>query len=567
MKSPYKINIDRPKVSSEEIFTHRDFRVVQSEYDKARNSSFFKKKKNTWLYLGLLLLFFVAAGWLTFSLVNFKMLGEIESKSSSLPVTVPTPSESTVSTDSLITESVFKITPPLENVDVSFATYSVNTLEGRKIIHDGWSYIQVPSEAFLNAEGQIVEGTVEVQYREFQDAADVFLAGIPVTYDSLGQQYFWQSAGMVELKAFYQGEEVFPNPERPITIELASTEGGKDYNLYHFDTKGWSYKGKDEVKKVRKTISEATGGTIPVKRAQAIKRVETRIDNIKIQLKQINLQMDSLKVTVPKAPKQAEKGKHLFNIDVYNGDFPELEVYKNVLFQIGDENEDFKPNLYNVNWDEAYITERVKDLNYNLQLRHRRKKYSFVVYPVLAGRDYEEAMKEYGGKYKTYQNEYAKSMSNEKALHESLEQERERLLKLQKTAYIQNSVQEQLYRTFKVEKFGLWNVNQPSKVAKQTISATFMDGEGSPIKIEQVHLAELDNNALYIFQPSTYEYFSYNPEARNVIWSVDNEGSMWVYWPTYFEYIPQDQPSFEFIMEKVDQRFENAEEVKAFLGF
>ncbi|HRD40305.1 MAG TPA: hypothetical protein PLC65_16880, partial [Bacteroidia bacterium] len=79
------------------------------------------------------------------------------------------------------------------------------------------SKIKVPQNAFVNKAGPDIIGDVEIQYREMHDQADIIASGIPMTYDSAGTKYHFESAGMFDIKASQNGEQVFLKHGKQIT--------------------------------------------------------------------------------------------------------------------------------------------------------------------------------------------------------------------------------------------------------------------------------------------------------------------------------------------------------------
>lgn len=101
--------------------------------------------------------------------------------------------------------------------------------------------IRIPENAFVTKDGKAVTGKVDFAVEEFKNATDIFLSGIPMTYDSAGVSYTFSSAGMMELRAYSQGEELELAPNTQLDIKMTSDQEGK-YNLYSLDdsTGAWS---------------------------------------------------------------------------------------------------------------------------------------------------------------------------------------------------------------------------------------------------------------------------------------------------------------------------------------
>ncbi len=137
-----------------------------------------------------------------------------------------------------------EVDPPIKSMQIPSENYSVVGNEATELEYDN-SKIIIPENAFLDKEGNVVNGTVDIEYREFHDPVDIILSGIPMGYDTADIKGTLESAGMFEFRASSQGEEVFPNPDAIINVELESKQLRDGYNRYKFneDSGNWEYEG------------------------------------------------------------------------------------------------------------------------------------------------------------------------------------------------------------------------------------------------------------------------------------------------------------------------------------
>jgi len=108
------------------------------------------------------------------------------------------------------------INPPIKTLKPTYQEQSVDANKGGTYIYENGSTVVVPPSAFINGQGGLVEGSVEIKYREFHDYVDFFISGIPMDYDSMGTRYQLESAGMVEIYAEQNGERLKMNPSTSI---------------------------------------------------------------------------------------------------------------------------------------------------------------------------------------------------------------------------------------------------------------------------------------------------------------------------------------------------------------
>ncbi|MCH2234097.1 MAG: hypothetical protein MK078_07580 [Crocinitomicaceae bacterium] len=142
-----------------------------------------------------------------------------------------------------------RIRPWKENYNETFDT-TINAENGGTIVMESGSFVDIPKDAFLDESGTKVEGDVDIQIDEFIDPFDFLDSGIPMI-TSINEEEIspFQSAGMIDFKAFQNGIELKPNPENLIQIGIASKSIG-DYPLYSFDEgSGWNQEA-DTTKKL-----------------------------------------------------------------------------------------------------------------------------------------------------------------------------------------------------------------------------------------------------------------------------------------------------------------------------
>lgn len=140
------------------------------------------------------------------------------------------------------------ITPPLgvEYVPVEYQIIdpneeaTVNLISGTKIYF--------PVKALQNSDGTICTDYVCIQVSEFRNPVDFFLSGIPMNYDSAGTSYTFESAGMIDIKAWTYNGKVSIAEGKSVRVSMPSNNSDR-FNIYQFDTveNKWNYKSNDEM--------------------------------------------------------------------------------------------------------------------------------------------------------------------------------------------------------------------------------------------------------------------------------------------------------------------------------
>lgn len=571
----YKVNINRPKLSPQEIARYRNFSGVMARYSKT-GKPFFRKP---WFYGNVFIAVFAVAVILIY--LDKPQQNETAQEKSVDSATV----NNTASAPAAF------VNPPLQDINVNYASYIINNKKGGELAYNK-SKIIIPPNALVDENNNLVEGDVELRYREFHDVVDFFVSGIPMTYDSAGNTYHFDSAGMMEILAYKDGKPVFIHPDKKIEIRMASNYPGSQYNLYYLDTaaKNWECRGKDDV-------VEGVQKTQPISSVPAIKDTIASEESIEQKPVMVQMRKDCEKVkneiaeiskTKPVEPKKLNKKKYTFNIEVDPKEFPELALYKNVQFEVGEENKNFSSKMYKTTWESAALSEKEKGISYNLSLTKGSEKHSFVVYPVFEGKSYEDAMKTFKGKFEQYQVKLQERQEQERKLREEyeakLKQMKEEAAARQKQYEEQMKrwkeeqasrekvakTEDEVLRVFYANRFGVYNCDSPQMYPKgEMIAAEFSNKDGARINTSRVYLAEKNRNAMFTYYAgsgSAYERFKYNPSAKNMCWTITLDNKLAVYNYEDFAAIPKNPGQHNFRMKLSEHEFKSLEELKSFLN-
>ena len=158
------------------------------------------------------------------------------------------------------------ITPPVEAADLSFKKFTINTDSTVIIESQTGSQIKIQPGTFILKNGQPIKGNVDFKFREFHNAYDILRSGIPMSSNQ-ERKDFLQSAGMIELHAYQNNEELNISPDKNIDIQLASYKTSEGYSLYYLDNNiNWQTRDSFESKvNVRKQDKLNKLDNIPIK--------------------------------------------------------------------------------------------------------------------------------------------------------------------------------------------------------------------------------------------------------------------------------------------------------------
>jgi hypothetical protein len=364
------------------------------------------------------------------------------------------------------TEKKSAIKPPLTWANLPYEKFEFDATIGDTIFTQNGSIIVFPANALLHNNGEIVKGKVEIKSREFNDALDYSIAGIPMGYDSAGIKYTFISSGMIDINAFQNGVALQVNPNAKPTLNLVSTNREKNTNLYKLDTVTgvWANKGKDILinigKENNKTDSTQASVMFYPPRPKGI---------LDTTGKASDFFYNEEAIVKPLAPQKPSNKNPIINIEFVPGSFKELAIYDGLKFEVirrFSESNNFpsaptpqKPSVQKpkipkpdqdfvnnnqtnntitgdvernskIDWENIELVKTNVEGEYNVIFTSGKQNVTYVVKPVLEGIAYETAEKRYQQKMKEYDNaktnrlqelSNAKAAEYKNALNDSIE--------------------------------------------------------------------------------------------------------------------------------------------------
>ena len=149
----------------------------------------------------------------------------------------------------------------------------------------------------------------------------------------------------------------------------------------------------------------------------------------------------------PLKPVETNAAKESFSIDVESEEFPEIAVYKDVLFEIANTKKLNQADA-NIDWSDVVLKRITKSDNYNVKFISETKTVDYVVLPVFEGKSYENAKKLFASKFESYEVKLNQKKEDEKIAEQKLKvelkrqkQEQEKLLKEYATQRVADSLE------------------------------------------------------------------------------------------------------------------------------
>ena len=98
------------------------------------------------------------------------------------------------------------------------------------------SEIEIPSEAFLSASGEVYTGKVVIEVKEYMDPVLNALSGAPMVFQTSSGNEVFASSGMMDFRAYDdKGNELKPNPASIIQVQMDDLQPAKESQFYTYD--------------------------------------------------------------------------------------------------------------------------------------------------------------------------------------------------------------------------------------------------------------------------------------------------------------------------------------------
>lgn len=382
-----KININRKPISSQEIGNMQDFGSVIKGAEVVA-LPFYKK----WWFMGgvgTVIIVSIIISALTFnnSKPNAKQVAE-----------QPTPANPILETPQNITET------STNSSNAGFTSIWVNSGEAKTHALSNETELSIAPYNFIDANGNKVEGTVEIRYREVATTKGTLIDdAIPVTYSSESENNQLAYAGIYEVKCFKDGQQVFTQPKYPISIQQktqnvyvasnttstnrisddvllenssqltpAKTNLIVNKEVVQIDnasetTTNSKNENKEEFSNGLEVANDELSATIEVESGKTgiiAKKPSFNIsypidpnDSLNIALENIVEEIKQLETQVFKKPFKMEDAKQNFTLKFDSSEHPELSVFNETIFGVANETH-FTPALYKYKWKVAQLSKK-----------------------------------------------------------------------------------------------------------------------------------------------------------------------------------------------------------------
>ncbi len=577
MSNNYNILRNQKQPSSEDIARHKDFDALLATYKATQ-----PEKKNRGAMMRRLTYVAVAVAAAAAAVI--------------LVVNVlSVPSTSGMSEEEYFAQQPI-VNPPLEQAEPTFAMKTVQASIGGTYETETGARLVVPTQAFMTDRGELIEGEVNLHYRELSDYIDFFLAGVPMTYDSAGGKYQFESAGMIEFYAEKDGQRVELAPGKVIQVELITEmylpESGAmpDFNIYKLDiaNRNWVYQEVAHVQIIEDIAIASEDINNPVNAlsnefASKIAAIETAAAE---QLRTIEASVPA--PTEPMKPLQASS-----NRPAISPEFMEEATIEDDPSTPENENERLRTLLEGTTWQLAPNTAyderdfqivwenvRLKKLNnrdYELTATKGNRTLKLIVNPVLTGTQYQRAMAQYERDQANWKQQMeareAQLKDQKEALQADIEQQKaaarqEFEKKMNELGLDADDLvtKKKVINRFAVDELGLWSCDRIIAKAEQQLTGQLEDQFGDKYENQVAYLVDKKHNTIYRYYVTDNNPVRFDENSDNLLWVVTDDNKIAVLKPTDFKKASQKQ-SKTVKLNLVEQPIQREEDARAVLSW
>ena len=429
---------------------------------------------------------------------------------------------------------------PFANVDIPRTFFKIKAEKGADLEY-GTTKITVPECAFLDNNGNVVKGKVKLSYREVNDPLSIIISGVPMAIAD-GSPDYLQSAGMLEILAWKNGEPLNVNPACRIKVSKQSPIGDADYNLYNLDTINREWDMQQENLDANALASAEEVPEEPVFRERDYEALAKKEG-----------------ITKPVKPVLEEKEKFQFQFKMDFSQNPELNIYNGVQWEFAGKKskEDPAKNRWVLSaiWHEMEIVKKKKDGTYILRLMSADREFKTTVKPVFAEEDMEYAEMVYNQKYTAYRKFVDKK--KEEARLWRIAQERRKKREERASVFT---------REIEVMGFGWVNIDKMITMEPQKILATFILDNGEKAKIYRAYLLIDSVNSARTYYGPNFNDFTFAKSRKNQMVVLDEQARAYVIRPEAFASIGSNAKRHTFRISEKGMEIKSVKDLQQLLA-
>ena len=393
----------------------------------------------------------------------------------------------------------------LTSIEGQTKIVTINPSKQNEFISKKGIKISIPENAFVTATGEKPTGKIKVKISEYHNPADILVSGIPMQYKTASGLVQMESAGMFNIEAYAANKPLQLVQGKEIGMQVPSKNTDTDFNLYYFDPVTNEWKQTQEQLPVRN--NELKEEELP--QNDPIKTTVTASDVMTIEWANtdaVKRQVNGQTVTLVRPTCLYDDS--YFTFPLITNKYPELSLFKEAVWTGYTKQDKLKAEAA-FDQDQllsAEIIERETPLNKYL-IRFEFKNIKFDTYMSIASKsDVCEINDE------IYFSLYDQRPVDEKKIE-----------KIQ-TKVKKSKKQDEIYRSFSINKLGIWNCDRLYLLTKKaTINPRFRNKSNNEFyESTTTFLIDKKINSVWTFTNAV----TLNPDSDNVLVFVNEKGRL-----------------------------------------
>lgn len=366
-----------------------------------------------------------------------------------------------------------KIETPLANNGQAFSLYAYKQDTSMSIVTLKGTVVNIEPNTFAHANGSVVKNQIIIKVREMHSAKDIFKSGIPMSVSS-DRDNFLQSAGMIELRAFDNDEELVIASGKSIDIALANFVPSKGYRLFHLnDNQNWQV---NDTFIVQQNVRKIKG-----------------LDKIASFFKRTN-------------SKNILNGNNEFEIVANINESPHLRAFHNQKWRVVDgTNPEIVEKCMRMSWDDVIIKPS----------SNKKNSYNLTFIRTITLRDSGEENKSLtvqASPINISNSAFTKQVENYDQIIIKMNNEKDRL-----------KAEADMMSRFRIRQMGVWNIDKLiNKEEFVSVSLKFDFEKDLDPFVNRIKLFVIyeDDNSVISYLPQDWKNIKFSKQGRNVLIAV-----------------------------------------------
>lgn len=511
-----KINVDRPRLTSEEINSKQQFDQLLQHVKPAVKP--FWQSPWFWGPAGMACI----GALVVMSLQSLNNQQETHEEKITLATTLP--------------QDTKCVHPPIPGEDVPVSSYQVNPDKDQRIKLLSGTEVFIPKGS-LDNDGK--SGKVEINIREFTSQAAIFVAGVKMDY---GKNHAFETAGMLEIKPSEKNESLKINPAVPIEVKMQLAKNPANFDFWYLDEKANAWGAYPAT-----FTTEKVNGAIAVK--ENVAQLKISLQNTENKLKEVQTSLETLKEPGKSDFKIPVEGHQKFDLAFDKGAYPELASFDKLIFEVIPTS-GYDKNFTKKTWSEMKLEK--KGETYEAFFSQGKSEFRVPVRPVVSGKDlnqsqaaFDQAIQDYKTtKEDLLQKEQALVQQKESfntALNEALAKvnnrsdaefiSSQRVEPVNKTSVSRQEVNDfQNVANFQVSRWGFYNCDKPINYpAPLRNEVAFLWKGGAVLQAVSIYVFNLVKKTRYSFGGGSMRdltQFGFHKNDETLIVIIDKEGEI-----------------------------------------